>query len=420
MKRILAATIALIASIIFMGALQEFKWSQFIPPQIEGSGMKSIYISDSTDLTEISREWFEYYTSDLTGWTVPYEYRIQKAQIDQVEMLDGSYVQIDATIWPASANEDLANNLELAGTMERYHYAYQSVLLWRKEGNKWVIDEKMRPVQYQIQTPEFQEEIRKPQTEHYALQTDKEMTYYIRDGVLYVTYDAGRTFQEVEDGYEKVCQEVNGAYQELIPDNSYVITPEFTAFVGYSNEKTSLIYSTDKGETWLESEIYDGGFKANTFLAKTENRCYATFAVDRSLGSDYYATFWSDDMQTWNSVDLPETLWSNLTGSFWSDDMTGYYAKYSNTFTVTKDGGVSFQEMQYPEPQEVIDEIGFNPYDTMEEMYVENGVVYMVVGQGDDADYVKDGELMKALYESQDGVNFTFVKEIADTTQLAG
>lgn len=420
MKKILAAAAALLASVVVAGAYRELEWNAFFPPKVEGGGIQGVSDSEQLDLKDISSEWFEYYIEDLTGTKIPYDYRVTRAEVENIDILEDNYVQLDATIWAASANQSIVNNLGLISTGKRYQYQYQKVLKWEKEGDTWVIDASMSPVQYQIQTPEFQEEIRRPQTEHYALQMDKEMTYYIDDGVLYVTYDAGETFREVKDGYEKVCKEVNGTYQEFISDNSYVITPEFTAFVGYSNGKTSLIYSTDQGETWLEREIYDGGFKANTFLAKTENRCYATFAVDRSLGSDYYATFWSDDMQTWNSIDLPETFWTNLTGSFWPDDMTGYYAKYSNTFNVTKDGGVSFQEMQYPEPQEVIDEIGFNPYDTMEEMYVENGVIYMVVGQGDDADYVKDGELMKALYESQDGVNFTFVKEIVDTTQLAG
>ena len=40
----------------------------------------------------------------------------------------------------------------------------------------------------------------------------------------------------------------------------------------------------------------------------------------------------------------------------------------------------------------------------------------MVVGQGSDGDYVKDGKLSEALYQSADGVTFTFVKEIADDT----
>ena len=47
------------------------------------------------------------------------------------------------------------------------------------------------------------------------MKTDEPMTYYIRDGVLYVTYDSGENFIEVPDGYEKVCSQSNGTYNEL-------------------------------------------------------------------------------------------------------------------------------------------------------------------------------------------------------------
>ena len=42
--------------------------------------------------------------------------------------------------------------------------------------------------------------------------------------------------------------------------------------------------------------------------------------------------------------------------------------------------------------------------------------LYLVMGQGDDGDYMKDGKLSEALYRSEDGVNFSFVEETADDT----
>ena len=47
-------------------------------------------------------------------------------------------------------------------------------------------------------------------------------------------------------------------------------------------------------------------------------------------------------------------------------------------------------------------------------------MTYMIVGQGDDGDYAKDGKLVKGLYQSQDGVNFTFVSEVDNTPEEAG
>ena len=83
---------------------------------------------------------------------------------------------------------------------------------------------------------------------------------------------------------------------------------------------------------------------------------------------------------------------------------------------MTPDGGATWQEIEIPEAVEVTAELGFNPYDTVERMYEESGILYLVVGQGDDGDYVRDGSLVEALYESQDGSTFTFVEEIADDT----
>ena len=83
---------------------------------------------------------------------------------------------------------------------------------------------------------------------------------------------------------------------------------------------------------------------------------------------------------------------------------------------MTADNGGSFQEIEIPEAVEITSELGFNPFDTVERMYEKDGILYAVVGQGDDGDYVKDGKLAEALYESQDGVNFSFVEEIADDT----
>ena len=129
------------------------------------------------------------------------------------------------------------------------------VIRWEKSGDStYTIAEKLRPVQYQIRTPEFQEERNTPQTEHFQMRTDEQMTYYIKNEVLYVTYDGGENFVEVPDGYEKVCTMANGSYNELLPYNSYLVTEEFTAFVTHN----SLLYSTDKGETWKESQIYAG------------------------------------------------------------------------------------------------------------------------------------------------------------------
>ena len=77
-----------------------------------------------------------------------------------------------------------------------------------------------------------------------------------------------------------------------------------------------------------------------------------------------------------------------------------HFSRKTYRHGIKSDGGAGFQEVKYPAVQEIADELGFYPYDTMEKMYCEDGKTYMVVGQGDDGDYVRDGKMMKALYES--------------------
>lgn len=410
-KKILLSAAGFLAAMFLTAGFREVVWYRFEMRPVVGET-----ITGSTDdLEGMSRRWFSEYYDQFKGWSVPYDYRITDAAIDRIEVLtdlETPYVEIDYTVHVASANDRIVQNLELTGTDSRRVYTGQMVIRWEKSGDStYTIAEKLRPVQYQIRTPEFQEERNTPQTEHFQMRTDEQMTYYIENEVLYVTYDGGENFVEVPDGYEKVCTMANGSYNELLPYNSYLVTEEFTAFVTHN----SLLYSTDKGETWKESQIYAGAYRANVYVSMTDNGCYVTLAVDRSLGSDYYQTFCSQDLETWTAVQSPETGWSNLTCSFWTKDGRGYYAK-GDSLSMTADNGATFREIETPEAVEVTSELGFNPFDTVGKMYEKDGVLYAVVGQGDDGDYVKDGKLAEALYQSQDGVTFTFVEEIADDT----
>lgn len=51
---------------------------------------------------------------------------------------------------------------------------------------------------------------------------------------------------------------------------------------------------------------------------------------------------------------------------------------------------------------------------------MEDGMWYMVIGQGEDGDYADNGQMIKALFSSEDGEHFTFEKEITETLQEAG
>ncbi len=410
-KQIMISAAVFLWGFAAAAGFREFVWDRFVVPQTVGSTVE--YYADDPEVT--ARLWFQEYFDQMKGWKVPYEYRITDAEIDQAEVLDDleePYVQLDYTVHTASSNAQIVQNLELMTTDTRRTFTGQMVLHFADNGDgTYTLDEKMRPVQYQIMTPEFQEERNTPQTQHYKIRTDDPMTYYIENGVLYVTYDSGNTLIEVPDGYEKVCGRGDGRYNELLNPNGYIVTEEFTGFVAGND----LLYSLDQGQSWQTSHISDYPNLAESFLSRTDGGYYVTFAVDRSLGNDYYATFFSADLKNWESVNSKEGGWSGLTCSFWTKSGTGYYAQGESLY-MTPDGGESWQQIEIPEAEEVTSRLGFNPYDTVEQMYEKDGLLYLVVGQGDDGDYVKDGNLMEALYSSQDGTVFTFVEEIADDT----
>ena len=419
MKKIIIGLAGLLFAIMLCGGIKEIAWRFFYTkPMTTGYTVTS----NDADIETASREWFEQYADGLSGWKVPYRMRVRDAWIDEIEILEPGYVLLNYTVCPSSTNSAVISNLGLISTEYRNRYFAQKVLHWGGGEGGWLLAETMTPVQYQIQSSEFAEEIGKPQTQHYAMNTDEPMTYVVRDEQLFVTYDSGAHLKEVPDGYEKICREMNDTYNELLEKGSYIIRPEFTAFVAYGEGGCSLVYSTDEGENWQESVVDGRGFKANTFLSKTADACYVTFACDRSLGSDYYATYVTRDYQTWENVRMPEGVpQTNLTMVYWAQDGNGYYAKSETPLYKVSADGTFLGEIRYPEEQNIVNELGYHPFDSAEYMYEEDGVLYLVVGQGDDGDYSKDGKLQKALYKlAEDGSGFIYVKEIADTTEPAG
>ena len=160
----------------------------------------------------------------------------------------------------------------------------------------------------------------------------------------------------------------NGSAQERLSRNSYIITPELTAFLVYDDDPVSprayLYFSQDQGQSWQQNFI-GYGHKANSFLSQTERGIYATFAADRTLGSDYYQTCFSSDLVNWGERPLPSYA-RNYTCAYWPEDGVGYYSgtttselvtngdgsaqerTYSNNFFATFDGGERYSMLTFP------------------------------------------------------------------------
>lgn len=409
--------VAVFLGICFLiGTAQFFAWKNYIPPATIGSTVET----EETDLSFVTRRWFDSYTNSLKGMNVPYDWRIHSASLTYVMPLEQpGYVEIGYAMQPASLCLDAVSNLDLYAQNGGYYS--QKVLYWEQIPGGWELSDVLTVAGYDLMFPshEMQKENEIAEnTHHYLPDAENEETYIVNDDTLYVTYDGGITSKEVPNGYDLVCIDPNGIPDEYLERGSYVVSPEFTGFIGYEDGSAVLLYSLDKGESWNKSQIAPG-YKALSFLSMTENGCYAAFATDRALGNDYYGAFHSDDLSNWDLVSMPEELLGHLSCTYWTDGGTGYFAD-GMTGYAQEPGTGTFQELSIQEPEDIITQLGYNPFHEIERFYEEDGSLYMVIGQGADGDYTKDGQLIQALYCSDDGINFYFKETISDNPAEAG
>lgn len=432
-KYILITLLALIASCAVTLALV---WQSYTPPAPTDAAAV-----ETDDLEVATRIWLTDYVAQLQGWRVPPSYQVRSVTIDSTEQLDSSSIQIDYHLTTALRHGRFAEDFD-AYYVSDHSYEGQMVVQWTQEESAWKVEAVMRPAAWQIANdPEIQAEREQAPTVHYNPTTYNGLPYLVQDETLYVTYDEGESYVEVPDGYDKVCLQTNGSHLERLGANSYIVTPELTAFLTYSEEESPsvdgdfdtysgmetacLYYSTDQGQTWHTSPI-TYGYRANDFLSLTESGVYVSFAVDRALGSDYYTCYFSANLMDWTAVQMPEHE-SNLSCVYWASDGTGYFSGPFNSdatqqciYYVTTDGGASYQRLLFP-LEEAYVEGGDFPYRSLDAMYEKDGVRYALLGSGQDSDYAEAGSsALKLIYQSTDGINFTFVEAMYDDAVYAG
>ncbi len=414
MKKLGWALGILCLALLLTAGVQLSVWKAFVPPDKVGS----IVESTGTDLAQAGTNWVEQYLPQYQGWRVPYGYRLDSWRVRTVEVLNQAegVIQVDYLVHPASDNDQFADAFGAAPYEEAGWYLAQDVLYLEGNGlGRFAVTACMAPVQYQIASdPTLQED--DSATEY--LMADRDATYLFRDGALYVTYDHGQTLVPVPIPYDDMTETNNGLHNEYLPDNSYLVTPAFTAFVAYHDQGAYLIYSTDRGAHWAQSDIFAIDYRSERiFLSKTPGTCYVTLAVDRSLGSEYYATFCSTDLKTWTMLEGEAFHSRSYACVCFVEDNVGYLAPDSTDANgdcilyYTRDNGATCTTITLPQPTETVALLGYNPFVQVETIRLVNGKIQLIVGQGDMGDYSREGHLVKGLYESEDGVTFFFVEE---------
>ena len=150
---------------------------------------------------------------------------------------------------------------------------------------------------------------------------------------------------------------------------------------------------------------------------------YRMIPVDRALGSSFYVLIGTDDQ--WKSISFinrdpyngsgGESRWITFLDQNVGVSCLAHAAGSYGSLYRTEDGGISWEEIDYPSAKaKLSDGSYYNPFVMPEKIYEENGLLFMEVGQGADGDYY-DSELgfCHGLYQSADrGINWEFVKNI--------
>ena len=161
---------------------------------------------------------------------------------------------------------------------------------------------------------------------------------------------------------------------------------------------------------------------SDTLSDGTQMRLLAT---DRACGSSYYTLIGVKDGEcTFVNTDPFSGFGGEALFITFPDQktegrgQTGYAGlAYSGgslgSFYITEDGGRHFQALEISEPQiPLSDDTTYCPFIMPEEVYEENGAIYLVMGQGPDGDYHDETGYPSGLYRAEDGRTFRYVKSI--------
>lgn len=414
-------------SIIALGIRAGTAWGAYEPPALydqpaHGEQIIKKQSSDSKVSDDVSR-WYMQLVGGQTGLLVAPQYQLSSVKVADAKQLEKVpnnnylFVQLDILMRPRFASvtslaeqqgcEEISgsstNNMTCVFELEPKQNEYH-VLQVMTYSDYWSMADPPKP---------------KPT----APVLNGKNGYRVSTEKLEVTYDAGKTWVAVPDGVQRVLGDMNASTELWLEPSSYVITPQFTAFVGTERnsdgdgDDAELIYSWDSGKTWLTSR-FGRGINAPTFISVVGDRIGVAYSFDAALTARGYVMVAStltqlraDPQHAWQKIPQYTQYPTDLALAGWLNDTTVFVGK-TDTLYMSADTGATWQKIAVPQEPGLEKKLGFYPFDTPTRMWQENGKYYLAVGQGSDADYARDGKIMEAVFSYNASDNsFTFVKE---------
>ncbi|WP_226038529.1 WD40/YVTN/BNR-like repeat-containing protein [Aquibacillus saliphilus] len=203
---------------------------------------------------------------------------------------------------------------------------------------------------------------------------DEAIRYEIVDNTLRITYKNGKDWSEVPVVVEDLFNgDYSGQKNNLI-DNSFVITPQKTAFVYQTNldqqdnseayPELRVLLSSNQGKTWDEVVVTEqrSPVRMRMIGFTSEQNGYLIITSDRTMSSEANTIFTTNDGgMTWRNVgSVEDTYRLVLDGGFITDKL-GFIsfspisengAPKEPTLYRTVDGGFNWEEVNVPIPTE--------------------------------------------------------------------
>ncbi|WP_318503136.1 hypothetical protein [Bacillus sp. T3] len=227
--------------------------------------------------------------------------------------------------------------------------------------------------------------------------------YEIRDNKLRVTYDKGKRWRVVPVPSEYLL--FDGYNTSELVDDSYVITPDITAFV--LNKGLSVLISKDKGESWNEVLVSDQlpALRLQILGFTSAQDGYLIVTGDKTMSWEANFIFKTNDGgQSWNNVGSVDGTSNLVTDGGFINNQLGFvsFGVYnyegqppSPNLYRTPDGGVNWERVEVPIPAE------YQGFFKVAEIPTFNGSEgTLLVNQGQDGDYL--GGKVLAKFTSQD------------------
>lgn len=244
---------------------------------------------------------------------------------------------------------------------------------------------------------------------------DKNIRYQINNQKLEITYDDGWHWQDVPVDVEELFKGDYSGSKKYLIDDSYIISPERTAFVIGDGSNLRILQSTDKGESWDELDVpcpFNRGVRLRLLGFTSEKNGYLILTGDRTMGFEANAILKTNDGgKTWVNKGAVDGTNRKITSGGFINDKLGFVSFGSEQrpnqpphplLFRTTDGGENWEQVEVPIPAK------YKGIFTVAEIPTFDGSQgTLLVNQGPNGDY-QGGKVLARYTTLDEGLTWVF------------